>query len=161
MLRPDFVQRKLHLIADDLGHLGEFRDLTHDQLVDDPIRLAAAERILERIILRAIDINEHLIVAHATGDEDRTTRLTYRETFERLADYDILDREFADAIAPSAGLRNILVHEYNDVDHRILHGAISTALEQYQRYVEAVRGFVEPKSEMEEGQGEVGGAPPA
>lgn len=143
MLRPDFVQRKLHLIADDLGHLGEFRDVSHDELVGDPIRLAAAERLLERIILRAIDINEHLIASLATGDEDRTTRLTYRETFERLADYDILDRDFADAIAPSAGLRNILVHEYNDVDHRILHGAIGTALAHYHRYVETVRGFME------------------
>lgn len=131
MLRPDYVQRKLHLIADDLGHLAGFQGLTHDQLVDDPIRLAAAERILERIILRAIDINEHLITAHATGEEERTTRLTDRETFERLADHHILDRDFAESIAPSAGLRNILVHEYNDVDHRILHGAITTALQQY------------------------------
>ncbi len=154
MLRPEFVQRKLHLIADDLGHLGEFRDVTHDELVDDPIRLAAAERIIERIILRAIDVNEHLIASHATGHEDRTTRLTYRETFERLADYDILDREFADAIAPSAGLRNILVHEYNDVDHRILHGAITTALEQYHHYVETVREFIERAAGSEEGPGE-------
>lgn len=53
--------------------------------------------------------------ALATGAEERTTRLTYRETFLRLADHDIYSPEFATRIAASAGLRNILVHEYNDM----------------------------------------------
>ena len=63
MLRPEFVQRKLQLIADDLGQLLPFRDIVYEALIADPIRLAAVERILERIGLRAIDVNEHLIVA--------------------------------------------------------------------------------------------------
>jgi len=65
MLRPELVQRKLHLIADDLGHLTGFGGITREELVADPIRLAAVERILERIVLRAIDVNEHLIAALA------------------------------------------------------------------------------------------------
>lgn len=44
-----------------------FRDDSYEELVDDPVRLAALERILERFVLRAIDVNEHLIAALATG----------------------------------------------------------------------------------------------
>jgi hypothetical protein len=77
-VRPEFVERKLQLIAEDLGRLAQFRDLTHDEFVADAVRLAAIERMLERIVLRAIDVNEHLVGTLATGHERRTTRLTYR-----------------------------------------------------------------------------------
>jgi uncharacterized protein YutE (UPF0331/DUF86 family) len=143
MLRPEFISRKLQLIAEDLGRLARFRDVSYESLVADDVRLAAVERILERIVLRAIDVNEHIISELATGEEERTTRLSYRDTFLRLPDYGVYPKDFADLIAPSAGLRNILVHEYNDVDHRIVHGAIRTALEQYTAYVEAVQRFID------------------
>ena len=143
MLRPEFIERKLQLIAEDLLRLTEFRKDSYEALIGDPVRLAAVERILERIVLRAIDVNEHIVGALATGAEEKSTRLTYGDTFRRLADHGVYAPEFAEQIAKSAGLRNVLVHEYNDVDHRIVHAAIATALEQYAAYVEAVRGFVE------------------
>jgi uncharacterized protein YutE (UPF0331/DUF86 family) len=141
-LRREFVERKLQLIADDLGRLAEFRDVSLEDLVRDEIRLAAVERLLERIVLRGIDVNEHLIGALATGEEARTTRLSYRETFQRLADLGVYSREFAERIGASAGLRNILVHEYNDIDHHIVHASIRTALEDYASYVECIHDFV-------------------
>jgi uncharacterized protein YutE (UPF0331/DUF86 family) len=143
VLRPEFVERKLQLMIDDLGQLLTFRDTPYGDLVADPIRLAAVERIVERMVQRAIDVNEHLISTLSTGEEARTTRVTYRETFLRLADLGVYDVDFAQRIARSAGLRNILVHEYNDIDHRILHQAIPGALEQYHAYVNAVRAFLD------------------
>lgn len=142
MLRPEFVERKLQLIAEELGRLGDFHDISYDDLLADPVRLAAIERMLERIVLRAIDVNEHLIGALATGAEQKTTRLTYREMFLLLADHGVYSTDFGQHIAASAGLRNILVHEYNDLDHRIVHGAIRTALQDYTSYVEAVHRFL-------------------
>ena len=142
MLRREFVERKLQLIVEELGRLTEFRDISYEQLIGDPVRQAAIERMLERVILLAIDVNEHLIAALASGAEHKTTRLTYRDTFLKLADHGVYPSEFAERIAASAGLRDILVHEYNDIDHRILHGSIRSALEDYTRYVELVHGFV-------------------
>jgi len=142
VLRREFVERKLQLIAEDLGALSAFRDIPYEELVGDAVRLAAVERILERIVLRAVDVNEHLISDAATGTEEKTTRLTYKDTFLKLADYGVLSPELARRIAPSAGLRNILVHEYNDLDHRIVHAAIRTALAEYTAYIDAVQRFV-------------------
>lgn len=142
-MRREFVERKLQLIVEELTRLAAFRDISLDDLVGDDIRLAAVERILERIVLRAIDVNEHLIGALATGAEEKSTRLTYRDTFFKLADYDVYPAEFAQRIAPSAGLRNVLVHEYKDVDHRIVHGAVRTALDQFTEYINHVQRFVE------------------
>jgi len=141
MIRREFVQRKLQLIAEDLERLLRFRDETLDSLVADDLKLAAVERILERIVMRAIDVNEHLISELATG-EGRSTRLTYRDTFLLLTDTGAYPKEFAERIARSAGLRNILVHDYNDVDRKIVHASIKSCLQDYHQYLEYVSRFV-------------------
>ena len=151
-MRPEFVERKLQLIAEELGRLSGFADVSFEDLVSDPIRLAAVERILERIVLRAVDVNEHIISSLATGAEEKATRLTYRETFLKLPDYRACSRDLAERIAPSAGLRNILVHEYNDVDHRIVHGSIRRTLEDYTEYVTSLQGFL-ARARQEEPRG--------
>lgn len=143
MLRPEFVRRKLQLITDDLGHLDRYRAVSHDDLVADFVVLATVERLLERIVMRAIDVNRHLLVEQATGTEERTTRLTYRDSFLMLADLGVYPAGFAEEIAPSAGLRNILVHDYNDADRHVVHAAVGLCLGQYPRYVEYVLAYLD------------------
>ena len=142
MLRPEFVERKLQLIAEELARLTDFRDISYDELIGDALRLAAVERILERVVLRAIDVNEHLLAALARGQDAGATRLTYRDTFLKLVGLGVYDAEFGALIAGSAGLRNVLVHEYNDIDHRIVHGSLKRTLDEYTTYIERVGAFL-------------------
>lgn len=143
MVRPELVKRKLHLIAEDLGRLLAFRGQTFEEVTGDFVKLAAVERLLERIVMRAIDVNEHLVAELSTGREDRITRLSYRDTFLRLADLGVYPPDFAERIARSAGLRNILVHDYNDADRRIVYGAIERCVDEYRQYVDYVDRFLE------------------
>ena len=142
-VRRELVERKLQLMAEDLGRIAPFRELTLDDLTADEIRLAALERMMERIVMRAIDVNEHLISELATGDQTPATRLTYRDTFLGLVQLGVYDQQFAERIAGSARLRNVLVHDYNDLDHRLLHGALQTGVADYYDYVQAVRRFID------------------
>lgn len=141
MIRREFVQRKLQLIAEDLERLTRFRDETLESLTGDEIKLAAAERLLERIVMRAIDVNQHLIGELASG-EGKVSRLTYRDTFLMLVDLGVYPKDFASDIARSAGLRNILVHDYNDVDRRKVHASIKSCLRDYFRYLEHLDRFI-------------------
>ena len=143
MLRPEFIRRKLHLIADDLGRLLPYRDETWESITADYIKLAALERLIERIVMRAIDINEHLIAELGSGTESRTARLTYRETFLKLVGLGIYPGDFAERIAQSASLRNILVHDYNDADRKVVCGSIRPCLNDYREYVELVTEFLD------------------
>jgi len=45
-------------------------------------------------------------------------------------------------IAKSAGLRNILVHDYNDIDRKILHGSIRDCLKDYHGYLTYLSKFL-------------------
>jgi uncharacterized protein YutE (UPF0331/DUF86 family) len=141
MIRPEFVRRKLQLMADDLGVLVRYQEETLESLTGDVVKLATVERLIERIVTRAIDVNEHLI-SELADPEQRAARLSYRDTFLMLAPLNVYSKGFAEQIARSAGLRNILVHEYNDADRAILHGSIKTCLRDYYAYIQQVTGFL-------------------
>jgi len=143
MVNKLLVRRKLQLIAEELGRLLTFQNISLDELKQDFIRQAAVERILERIIQRALDINAHLIAELATGGEEKITRLTYSDTFLQLAELGVCSREFAESVARSVGLRNILVHEYNAVDVAQVHTSIRECLQDYERYVAYVTAFLD------------------
>jgi uncharacterized protein YutE (UPF0331/DUF86 family) len=142
MVRTEFVKRKLALISDDLARLLHFKSMSFSEIASDFVNLAAVERLLERIVMRAIDINEHLIAELPTDKEHTIAGLTYRDTFLWLADLGVYSKSFAESIARSAGLRNILVHDYNDTDLQILYQSIHSCLEDYHAYVCSVSDFL-------------------
>jgi len=140
MLDNDFVKRKISLIQDELMRLGEFANLTIDEIAKDYRTQAIVERLLERIIGRAVDINQHLIAERGAHLE---TIRKYRDTFLRLADLGVYPQEFAIRIAPSAGLRNALVHDYNDIDREVLQKSIGEAIAEFNDYTKYVLAFLE------------------
>jgi len=46
-------------------------------------------------------------------------------------------------MAPAAGLRNRLAHEYNEIDPVRIHKAVRTAVTQVPQYLDAVQRFVD------------------
>lgn len=144
MLDHDFIKRKLALNQEELERLEKFENLTVDEIAHDPGKHAACERYLERLINRAIDINQHILAEKG----DITMRvIRYRETFLRLADIGVYPKEFAERIAPSAGLRNALVHEYNNIDPAMLQKSIGDAVAEYNEYAKYVLAFLEKEGQ--------------
>jgi hypothetical protein len=52
MVRPDLVKRKIHLIAEDLAKIAGFKNMSYEDLLDDFVKLAAVERLIERMVGR-------------------------------------------------------------------------------------------------------------
>ncbi|MEK7621980.1 MAG: DUF86 domain-containing protein [Patescibacteria group bacterium] len=141
MIREDLVRRKISLIQDELVHLEPFKNFTLDEIAKDYVKQAALERILERIIVRAIDINNHLITALAL--KDTSPPKDYRETFFCLADLKIYPVEFGKEISKSVGTRNILAHEYDEVDYQKIYGSINDCLRDYHQYCQYILDFLD------------------
>jgi uncharacterized protein YutE (UPF0331/DUF86 family) len=97
----------------------------------------AAERLLQETIEAALDINAHLI-AELGGQVPEE----YYGGFLKMADLGILPPELAGSLAPSAGLRNRLVHEYEAIEDTKVLSAIGMLLELYPRYVQAVESYL-------------------
>ena len=135
-----FIRRKIKLIQEDLSELDHLAHYTFDEISKDHIKLLAVERLLEKIIMRAIDINQHMIAELGKGDEQVRG---YEDTFYILSQLGIYGEEFAKQIAPSAGLRNRLVHEYNNTRQDIIFKSASEAFVQYVKYCDSILKFIE------------------
>ena len=141
MLRRDFIFRKISLIQDDLVKLGTFAHFTLNEIVSDFVKQAAVERLLERIITRAIDVNQHLIAE--LPKKEISPPKDYRETFLILSELNVYPKEFGESVAKSVGTRNVLVHEYVNIDQRLVYGSIGDCLKDYSTYVDFVLKFLD------------------
>lgn len=132
------VTNRLRTIRQTLDELEELRGIGAARLEAEPLTRAAAERLVQVVVDLAVDVNAHVAaarlgVAPATG----------RASFLAAADAGALDRELADELAPSAGLRNVLVHRYTDIRVEVVAEAIPVLLDGYSAYVHQVAAFLE------------------
>ncbi|TKJ47611.1 hypothetical protein CEE34_02715 [Candidatus Aerophobetes bacterium Ae_b3a] len=139
MLDSELIQRKVNLIREDLIKLEDFKKLSLDELAKDWLKWNALEHIFMKIIGRGIDINEHLI-AELGGPRTKAPR-DYRETFLGLVELKVLPQGFAQEIAKSAGFRNAIVHEYNEIDKNIVYRTVGEAIKQYTEYCQYILNF--------------------
>ena len=140
MINRNFIERKCKLIGEELKRLEPLSKKPFDEVAKSGVEMALVERYLERLITRAIDINQHIIAELGDGSEKVRG---YEDTFFVLAKFGVYDENFGKQLAPSAGLRNRLVHEYNDMDEKIVFQSVGKALEQYPRYCQAILDFAE------------------
>jgi len=139
MLNHDFIKRKVKLIQEDLLELKKYETLTAADFSSNTTAELVIERLLEQIITRAIDINQHCIAELGRGKEKVRT---YEDTFLIMAELKFYPHVFAQKIAPSAGLRNILVHEYDELDSNLVYQSMKKALREYPQYCQYLLKFL-------------------
>jgi uncharacterized protein YutE (UPF0331/DUF86 family) len=132
-MERDIVVRKLSVIVENLKALEVVRGQEGEQFSRDLYLRKATERLLQELIEAAIDINTHLIVGSGKAAPD-----DYYDSFILAGQHGLLPDELARKLAPSAGLRNRLVHEYDELDRSLVLESAKLTLSLYPRYVEAV-----------------------
>ena len=124
-------------MVENLKALEPIKDMTGDEYVRDLYKRKATERLLQEIIEAAADINTHIIVqtGHTVPDD-------YYGTFIKVGELNIISTDLAEKLAPSAGLRNRLVHEYDLIDHSLVLEAVRMAEEFYSKYVKEIEDYI-------------------
>jgi uncharacterized protein YutE (UPF0331/DUF86 family) len=101
-------------------------------------RRKAAEKLLQELIEAAIDVNTHALVEMGAG-----APADYYRSFTDLARHGWISDRLAGRLAPAAGLRNRLVHQYAAIDDRKVFEAIRGAVVLFPEYVAAIRARLE------------------
>ena len=127
------VRRKLGHIMSSLELLGPIREISLQEYRRRVWERKGVERVLQEAIEAALDINAHLIAELGQDVPD-----DYFGGFVKLGQLGVLPEELARALAPSAGLRNRLVHEYDALDDAKVLAAVGTILDLYPRYIQAI-----------------------
>lgn len=134
----DTVGRRLRLLREALDDLDELRGVDAPRLRSERLTRAAAERLVQVVADLALDVNAHIAVA-VLGRAPETGR----SSFALAAEAGALDPALAERLAPAAGLRNVLVHRYTDIDVAIVAQAVGEVLDGFPDYVRQVAAFLE------------------
>lgn len=106
-----------------VARLAQMRTLSAEQRTDPVIELAA-ERAVHVAIESILDIGHHVLAGRG-----HPVPGSYREVVPALVRYGVLDPALGTRLDGMAGMRNILVHDYVDVDVRYLWGVIDQKLD--------------------------------
>jgi len=136
-LEKEIVRRKLAVIAENLSALKTIENMSPEEYVKGVLKRKATERLLQELIEAAVDINTHIIVQ--TGN---TVPDGYFESFIMAGEKGIISADLAEKLAPSAGLRNRLVHEYDLLDHSLVLEAVKMAEKLYPKYIKEIETFI-------------------
>jgi uncharacterized protein YutE (UPF0331/DUF86 family) len=134
----ELVTRKMALILDDLRAATLIAEKALDDYLASSTDEIVSERYLERMIGRMIDINYHLIT-----DAGHAPPRDYYDSFTQLAKLRVLPAAFASQIAACAGLRNRLVHEYDEIDPRRVYEGLQAAVRDIPEYLRRVNEHIE------------------
>ena len=61
MLDKNLIENKIKLIQDNLVYLAEFKDCTFNEIASDFYKHTIVERLIEKVVTFAIDLNQHII----------------------------------------------------------------------------------------------------
>lgn len=132
-LDEQLISRKIKFIEEDLRKLEEYAKISEEEYIGNEESQLAVERLLERIIGRLIDINYHLL-----KEKYGILPVDYFDSFLKISKQGIVGEDMAREVARSTGLRNILAHEYDEIDNRKVYISTKTALAQVPKYLQAI-----------------------
>lgn len=138
MIEIDLIRRKLSRLNMYLEQLSPIGEKTFVEYQTNSYLKYTAERLIELIVECAIDINSHVVVEMKKRPPE-----DYTGSFIKAAEVGLISRELADKLKGSAGMRNILLHEYMEIDDRLVYESIPLALQGYKEYIKQVDAFVD------------------
>jgi uncharacterized protein YutE (UPF0331/DUF86 family) len=123
---PEVLMRKLTYLRQLLADLAPFEGATLAEVQAEHYRL---ERLFELHVMTASDILFHELA------ERGLTPDSYRGAFRLAAAQGLLPPDLADRLQDAAGMRNVIVHLYEEIDYAILRASIGPALRDFGRFV--------------------------
>ncbi|MDI6891768.1 MAG: DUF86 domain-containing protein [Actinomycetota bacterium] len=105
------------------------------EFLEDTVSQDITERNLQIAIQVCLDIGTHII--SSLGLERPKD---YKDVFSILGKEGIIPSQFASKIAPMAGFRNILVHDYIEIDLNKVYSHLQK-LEDFNRFAQYISEF--------------------
>lgn len=119
------------------GYLQEIVRQDRADFLDDPKSMGSARYYLQVSIETCISMANHII----STEQLRAPR-DYRDAFTVLNEAGVLSDDLTQTMRELAGLRNLLVHVYWDVDDETIYEGVQTELGDFEAFIEQVTAFL-------------------
>jgi uncharacterized protein YutE (UPF0331/DUF86 family) len=115
--------------------LRELSECSIEEYRSNELIRRATERLLHLAIEACLDIGHHLIAERGyRAPQDN------RGVFRVLAEEGILPGDLLGPLQEMASFRNLLVHGYTRLDDEIVHGILTSRLEDFEAFAQSIIG---------------------
>lgn len=133
----EIIKEKIFALMGYYSELKELENISYEEYIQNKLYKRSVERLLQLVVEVASDINN--LILKGLGF---SVAMDYYSTFIELAESGVLPMDFALEIAPSTGLRNIIVHEYQKINDQIVYAAIADTLKYYKKYMKYINDYL-------------------
>ncbi len=131
------IFRKLSKLEDYHSQITEYKDISLVTYKMDWKTQRIVERTLQMMIETCSDIAGHII-----ADMKYRVPASYAETFEVLRENRIIKKDQVEILVKMAKFRNVVVHDYDQVDAEIVIGILQNSLKDFVTFKDAVVAFI-------------------
>ncbi len=128
-LRAAAIMSRHASLLDAIARLRRHKAITVEQYLADEVLPWFIERGLERAAGCVLDIGAHVLAILGQPVPD-----DYTAVIDGLATAGVLTKEFARSFRAMAGFRNVLVHEYLNIDPEVVVGVLHDRLDDFESF---------------------------
>ena len=139
MVDTEIFSRRLDALDDYLTRLKGLGSAAEADYLAEPVIHDLAARYLHLAVEAAIDLANHWI-----ADQGLRTPESNRDSFTVLEEAGEIEATLAERMRGWAGFRNVLVHDYIGIDHRIAYAAIRDELDDIAAFRIWALGKIDP-----------------
>lgn len=139
----EVLTRKLLYLRKLLADLAPLRALSMEQLLAEHYKV---ERLLELLVMAASDLIFHLLA------ERGVTAQSYRDAFKRAGEVGLLPADLSARLQDAASMRNVLVHQYEEIDYILIHDSIVPAYQDFSEFVALLATTLDQDEPREENE---------
>ena len=92
---------------------------------------------LQRAVQICVDIGNHILLDYRTQ-----TPSTMSETFNYLAENKIISEENSVQLSHAVGFRNIAVHQYENIDCKIIYAILTSHLDDFKDFATSIQKLI-------------------
>lgn len=134
MSNRDVIENKISFIQKQLSSAKKFQSKSRAEIEGDETQKAALERHLYVIAQAVIDLAEAMV---AYRNLRKPT--TMRESIEILGEEGMLPKSFVDEFVRIVGFRNVIAHEYGELDFGIVYDVLQNKLSQVEEFLDYIQ----------------------
>ena len=130
MVDVEVIKQRLNQLSTSINKIERFKEISLEEFLKDDIIQDVVEYNLFIAINMMIDIATHIVVDNNMGSPE-----TLGEAFNILNKEKYLNHEETKVYRNMVGLRNILSHEYINIDKRIIYSILKNNLIDIKKFV--------------------------
>lgn len=127
------IENKISSIQKYLKILGGYKGVSEEKILKDINLKGALERYLYLAVQSTIDLAEAVL-----SYKKFRKPTTMSEVFYILGEEDIIDQDLASKLANMVGFRNIIAHDYEELNYDIVFAVLKERLKDIEKFVSII-----------------------